>query len=86
LYCHLFQEHEGNGRNPKKRKQPEKKEPVANNWLFETSTEIPTLASPGRCRKRAPKSRSCQGKEIFEFNKTLANQVESLNEKLKEER
>ena len=50
-----------------------------NSWLFDTSTEIPTLAHQNHLSKAEPA-------EIFEFNKKLANQVESLNERLKEER
>jgi len=56
-----------------------KKEETANSWLFESSTEIPTLSHQNHFPETQPK-------EIFEFNKALANEVESLNEKLKEER
>lgn len=60
---------------------PIKKEETANSnsWLFESSTDIPTLSHQNQFSENAPK-------EIFEFNKALANEVESLNEKLKEER
>ena len=48
-------------------------------WLYETTGEIPTLAHQNEYTATEPA-------EIFEFNKTLAKQVESLNEKLKEDR
>ena len=69
----------------------EKKEETGSNWLFETTTEIPTLAHQvhipqkehkEHTRRKEPK----EVKEIFEFNNVLANEVESLNEKLKEQR
>jgi hypothetical protein len=63
------------------RKPAPKQEESANSWLFETSTEIPTLAHQDTYKETVPAP-----KEIFEFNKTLANEVESLNEKLKEDR
>ena len=56
-----------------------KKEETANSWLFETTTEIPTLAHQNHFPEAPPS-------EIFEFNKALAKEVESLNEKLKEDR
>ena len=56
-----------------------KTEESANNWLFDTATEIPTLAHQSHLPGTQPA-------EIFEFNRVLANQVESLNEKLKEDR
>lgn len=52
---------------------------TANSWLFETTNEIPTLDHQKAYTATEPV-------EVFEFNKTLANKVESLNEKLKEER
>ena len=64
------------------------KEPLPNNWLFETSYEIPTLShqselpvieSEKYIEPRKPA-------EIFDFNAILAKESESLNEKLKEER
>jgi hypothetical protein len=64
---------------------PEKKEPAGTNWLFETSTEIPTLVhqqTPPPARSKEP----AVARENREVNKTLATQSESLNEKLKEER
>jgi hypothetical protein len=63
----------------------EKKEPVGTNWLFETSTEIPTLVHqqvPAPARTKEP----AVAREAREVNKTLATPAESLNEKLKEER
>ena len=54
-------------------------EETTNSWLYETTGEIPTLAHQNEYKATEPA-------EIFEFNKTLANQVESLNEKLKEDR
>jgi hypothetical protein len=63
----------------------EKKEPVGTNWLFETSTEIPTLVHqqvPAPARTKEP----AVAREAREVNKTLATSAESLNEKLKEER
>jgi len=65
-------------------------QPVNNGWLFETPMEIPTLAhqtanAPNTETKKEHTKR-VQPKEIFEFNTALANQAESLNEKLKEER
>lgn len=56
-----------------------KKEKSANSWLYETTTEIPTLAHQNHFTDTAPT-------EISEFNNALSNGVESLNEKLKEER
>ncbi|MES2332594.1 MAG: hypothetical protein V4539_23505 [Bacteroidota bacterium] len=68
--------------------QPAKEEPADGNWLFNTPAEIPTLAhqasSPVVETKEYTKRVAVA--EIFEFNTALANQVESLNEKLKEER
>lgn len=71
--------------------EPVKEEVVAGNWLFDTPAEIPTLAhqvnSPGSPNLETKEySRRVEAAEIFEFNTALANQVESLNEKLKEER
>lgn len=54
-------------------------EEIANSWLFETTNEMPTLDHQKAYTATEPV-------EIFEFNKTLANKVESLNEKLKEDR
>jgi hypothetical protein len=61
--------------------QPEeaKKAVTANSWLFESNTEIPTLAH------QPPPTETFQT-EIFEYHKVLNSEVESLNEKLKEER
>ncbi len=65
-------------------------QPVSNGWLFETPAEIPTLAhqTAGEPKTETKKeyAKRVQPTEIFEFNTALANQVESLNEKLKEER
>lgn len=68
----------------------EEQQPVNSGWLFETPVEIPTLShqtmdAPATETKKEHTKR-VQPKEIFEFNTALANQVESLNEKLKEER
>ncbi|MDB5210340.1 MAG: hypothetical protein JWQ30_1167 [Sediminibacterium sp.] len=68
--------------------QPAKEEPADGNWLFDIPAEIPTMAhqpsSPVVETKEYAKRVAVA--EIFEFNTALANQVESLNEKLKEER
>ena len=58
----------------------------ANNWLFETTQEIPTLSHQNTIDAVSPVKVPAPLPEVFEFNTTLANQVESLNEKLKEER
>ena len=66
-----------------------KKEELPSNWLFETTPEVPTLVHQSNepiqavvAEKKEHKKRT----EVFEFNTLLANQVESLNEKLKEEK
>ena len=69
----------------------EKKEETGSNWLFETTTEIPTLAHQVHIPKKEHKEHTRRKepkevKEVFEFNNVLANEVESLNEKLKEQR
>ncbi|MCW3086752.1 MAG: hypothetical protein JWQ78_138 [Sediminibacterium sp.] len=56
-----------------------KKETPANNWMFDSGSEIPTLAH----QERFPEA---QPADLFEFNKILSKQVESVNEKLKEDR
>ena len=70
--------------------EPVKEEVIAGNWLFDTQAEIPTLAhqvsAPESKIKEKEYTRRVEAAEIFEFNTALANQVESLNEKLKEER
>lgn len=63
------------------RRAAPRQEETTNGWLFETSAEIPTMAHQDRYKETAPAP-----KEVFEFNITLANEVESLNEKLKEDR
>jgi hypothetical protein len=69
---------------------PVVKEAAAGNWLFDAPTEIPTLthqvSSPVTDTKEKEYNKRVEAAEIFEFNTALANQVESLNEKLKEER
>jgi hypothetical protein len=67
---------------------PAAKEETVNNWLFDNAQEAPTLIhqaqepfSPVSERKE-----QMQLAEVFEFNTVLANQGESLNEKLKEEK
>lgn len=62
-----------------------KQEEAGSNWLFETNAEIPTLAHQTHTEPVEKKEHK-HHTEIFEFNTTLANKVESLNEKLKEER
>jgi hypothetical protein len=66
-------------------KPASKQEESANSWLFETNAEIPTMAHQDTYKETSPTPTPVP-KEIFEFNKTLANEVESLNEKLKEDR
>ncbi len=51
----------------------------ANSWLFESNTDIPTLVHQTQTPPNLPT-------EIFEYHKVLNGEVESLNEKLKEER
>ena len=64
------------------------KEAIPNNWLFETSQEIPTLSHQAELpvteseKYIEPKKPA----EIIDFNAILARESESLNEKLKEER
>ena len=63
------------------------KEEVSGNWLFESTPEIPTLVH--QVHDPVPvleKKEQKKHAEVFEFNTVLANQVESLNEKLKEEK
>jgi hypothetical protein len=59
-----------------------------NSWLLDTAAEIPTLAHQADVAGNEPKEyvKRVKAAEIFEFNTALANEVESLNEKLKEER
>ncbi len=73
---------------PEPKAEPVKEEVVAGNWLFDTQAEIPTLAHQVSIPNIETKeyNRRVEAAEIFEFNTALANQVESLNEKLKEER
>jgi hypothetical protein len=59
--------------------QEPSKEGMANGWLFESNAEIPTLAH------QTPNNIDTQT-EIFEYHKVLNSDIESLNEKLKEER
>ena len=63
-------------------------EPIPNNWLFDTSHEIPTLSHQAEPPVMEPREFLEQIKpaEIFDFNAILAKESESLNEKLKEER
>jgi hypothetical protein len=65
--------------------EPAKQKEPASNWLFETNAEVPTLAHQ-TYTEQAEKKEHKRHTEIFEFNTVLANKVESLNEKLKEER
>jgi hypothetical protein len=53
------------------------KEQTASDWLYNTASEIPTLAHQDQFPETA-------NPEILEFNKAFASQGESLNEKLKE--
>jgi hypothetical protein len=74
---------------PAPKPEPVKEEVVAGNWLFDAPAEIPTLAHQaaiGSNIETKEYTRRVEAAEIFEFNTALANQVESLNEKLKEER
>ncbi len=64
----------------------ETKDVAGSNWLFEPSAEIPTLAHQSHIPQKEQKEHIPKRAEVFEFNKVLANEVESLNEKLKEER
>lgn len=59
--------------------QEPNKEGMVNSWLFESNTEIPTLVH------QTPNDKVVQT-EIFEYHKVLNSDIESLNEKLKEER
>ncbi len=67
---------------------PVKKEEPVNNWLFDTAPEIPTLMHQSKPEQTPVAERKEHKKrtEVFEFNTLHANQVESLNEKLKEEK
>ncbi len=62
------------------------KEGALTNWLFETNIEIPTLSHQNAEIPVTILTEEPRLSEVFEFNITLANQAESLNEKLKEER
>ncbi|MBI2282282.1 MAG: hypothetical protein HYU71_01075 [Bacteroidetes bacterium] len=64
---------------------PAKEAPVSN-WLFETPTEIPTLAHQVQSVHAEAPAERVPKKELFEFNTLLSTPKESLNEKLKEER
>ena len=64
----------------------EKETLPVNNWLFETPQEIPTLSHQNAIEMEVPVKEPVSLTEVFEFNTSLANQIESLNEKLKEER
>lgn len=64
---------------------PVKEAPVTN-WLFETPSEIPTLAHQVQPVQAEAPVVQAPKKELFEFNTLLATPKESLNEKLKEER
>jgi hypothetical protein len=68
--------------------EPTVKEPIPNNWIFDTSHEIPTLMHQAELPVNEPEKYTEQRKpaEIFDFNAILARESESLNEKLKEER
>lgn len=63
-----------------------KEEHPVSNWLFESPVEIPTLAHQAQPPQTIAVELQPVKKELFEFNTLLANQTESLNEKLKEER
>jgi hypothetical protein len=68
---------------------PERKEPVMNNWLFETPAEIPTLAHQEEVAAIAvPKEpvKRMEKAPVIEFNNSFAPHGESFNEKLKEEK
>ncbi|MEO8172995.1 MAG: hypothetical protein ABI581_07925 [Sediminibacterium sp.] len=67
---------------------PVKEEMTTGNWLFDTPIEIPTMAHQAGAPVIETKEykERVEAAEIFEFNTALAHQVESLNEKLKEER
>ncbi|MES2004787.1 MAG: hypothetical protein V4450_09715 [Bacteroidota bacterium] len=63
---------------------PQIKESISlNNWLFETSAEIPTMAHHAVVAESEIKKST--ETPVIEFNTVLAKQAESLNEKLKEE-
>ncbi len=55
----------------KPNKSSEHKQDIKSGWLFEEDTVIPTLAHQ-------------ENKEIFELNDTIAEEKESINDKLKE--
>jgi hypothetical protein len=63
----------------------EKNAVAAVNWMFETNPEIPTLAHQAEPSQKNPQQ-NIRSTEIFEFNKVFGSDIESLNEKLKEER
>ncbi len=63
----------------------EKNSVAGSNWLFETNPEIPTLAHQAEPAQNTAKT-AIRSTEIFEFNKVLASDIGSLNDKLKEER
>jgi hypothetical protein len=66
--------------------EPARQEETVNSWLFDTPAEIPTLAAQQTNTITAVPKEHTRRTEIFEFNTALASEVESLNEKLKEER
>jgi hypothetical protein len=62
---------------------------AANNWLFESNPEIPTLAHQAETAETLAthkEPRHIGKKQTIEFNNILARETESLNEKLKEEK
>ena len=64
------------------------RDPIPNNWLFDTNHEIPTLSHQSQLTVQEPEKHIEQSipAEIFDFNAIHAREIESLNEKLKEER
>ncbi len=71
--AHSFNEPEA-----QKEVSPKNGKPVGN-WLFEPVNEIPTLAHQDHAPEYIPQ-------DIYEYNKVLATERESFNEKLKEEK
>lgn len=61
------------------KEEPEEKKSDAGEWSYNESGDIPTLTHQDQLPVKAPV-------EMAEFNKALASQVESMNEKLKEDR
>ena len=61
---------------------------IVNNWIFDTATDIPTLShqEPMSVSSQQENPEVTVTAEKFEFNTLLAQQIEILNEKLKEER